>query len=225
MYDFIRIFLTGMMISFLGALPLGTLNITAMQIAIQENTKDAVRFALGVALVEILYVRISLKGMNWVMENQRLFYILEWCTVVLFAVLAVSSFITAFKAGDQKNILLKNNMNRFFLGFTMSAVNPVQIPFWFIWSTYLLSNKFLQPTEWQFNVYTAGIGFGTLTGLAIFIFAGKWMIRKLNASHRIIHLSVGMIFIISAVIQFYRVLYKPLDEQLKEKPSVEVRRE
>jgi threonine/homoserine/homoserine lactone efflux protein len=222
MYDFIRIFFTGLVISFLGALPLGTLNITAMQIAIQENTQKAVRFALGVALVEILYVRISLKGMNWVMEHQQLFYILEWCTVALFVVLAISSFITASRKSGEKNILLKNTMNRFLLGFTMSAVNPVQIPFWFIWSTYLLSNKFLQPTEWQFNVYTAGIGVGTIIGLAIFIFAGKWVVHKLQASHRIIHLLVGVIFIISAVIQFYRVLYKPLDEQLKEKPAVEI---
>jgi threonine/homoserine/homoserine lactone efflux protein len=221
MYDFIRIFFTGLVISFLGALPLGTLNVTAMQIAIQENTQKAVRFALGVALVEILYVRISLKGMNWVMEHQQLFYILEWCTVVLFVVLALSSFITANRHSGEKNILLKNTMNRFLLGFSMSALNPVQIPFWFIWSTYLLSNKFLQPTEWQFNVYTAGIGVGTIIGLAIFIFAGKWVIHKLQASHRIIHLLVGVIFIISAVIQFYRVTYKPMDERLKEKPRVE----
>ena len=108
------------------------------------------------------------------------------------------------------------------LGLSMSALNPVQIPFWFIWSTYLLSNKFLQPTEWQFNVYTAGIGVGTIIGLAIFIFAGKWVVHKLQASHRIIHMFVGVIFIISAVIQFYRVSYKPMNERLKEKPAVEI---
>ena len=106
-------------------------------------------------------------------------------------------------------------MNRFWLGFTMSAINPVQIPFWFIWSTYLLSNKILLPVPLYFNVYTAGIGMGTLSGLAIFIFAGKWLLNKLNASHRIINIIVGVVFIVSAAIQLYRVLYKPFEQQLK----------
>lgn len=112
-------------------------------------------------------------------------------------------------------------MNRFYLGLTMSALNPVQIPFWFIWSTYLLSNRFLKPTELQFNIYTAGIGVGTLTALAIFIFAGRWLVNKLKASHRVINITVGAIFVISAVIQLYRVITKPINERLKEKTFFE----
>ena len=221
MIEIIKIFFTGLIISLLGALPLGSLNITAMQISVQENSRNAVKYSLGVALVEIIYVRVSLKGMNWVMENQRLFYILEWVTVLLFIVLAVASFITAGKSRDQKNILLNNKMKRFFLGFTMSALNPVQIPFWFIWSTYLLSTGVLKPSEMQFNFYTAGIGVGTLIGLGVFIYAGKWLVNKLQASHRAINISVGIIFVISAFIQLYRVINKPVQEQFKEKTYLE----
>ncbi len=221
MSELIRVFFTGMVISLLGALPLGTLNITAMQIAIQENSRNAIQFSLGVALVEICYVRISLNGINWVMENQRLFNILEWCTVVLFVVLAVASFLTARKSRDQKNILLKNKMNRLLLGLTMSAINPVQIPFWFIWSTYLLSNQLLQSSAWHFNIYTAGIGIGTLAALALFIFAGKWVVNKLKASHRVINIVVGIIFLVSAVVQLYRVLSNPIQERLKQKTYFE----
>ncbi|MEJ7768826.1 MAG: LysE family transporter [Chitinophagaceae bacterium] len=221
MFDLIRVFSTGLLISVLGSLPLGTLNVTAMQVSVQENSRQAIKFSLGAALVEILYVRISLKGMDWVMENQRLFRILEWVTVFLFIALAISSFITARKSRDQKNILLDNNMNRFLLGFTMSAVNPVQIPFWFIWSTYLLSNRFLEPTELEFNVYTAGIGAGTLAGFSVFVFAGKWLVNKLKASHRVINLVVGIIFVISAAIQLFRVINKPMNERLKSKSMID----
>ncbi|MEJ7738196.1 MAG: LysE family transporter [Chitinophagaceae bacterium] len=221
MVEIIRVFFTGLLISLVGALPLGTLNVTAMQISIQENSRNAVKYALGVALVEIIYVRISLKGMRWVMENQLVFTILEWATVVLFIALAIMSFITASKSRDEKNILLNSKLNRFLLGFSMSALNPVQIPFWFIWSTYLLSNQFLDPTALQFNIYTVGIGIGTLIAMGIFIFAGKWLVRKLNASHRIVNISVGVIFVISAGIQLYRVVSKPLNDRLKTKTYLE----
>ena len=110
MFEIVKIFFTGMIISLLGALPLGTLNVTAMQISVQENSRNAVKYSLGVALVEIIYVRVSLTGMNWVIENKRLFFILEWVTVFLFIVLAVTSFITARKSRDQKNILLNRKM-------------------------------------------------------------------------------------------------------------------
>jgi threonine/homoserine/homoserine lactone efflux protein len=207
MFELIRIFITGLVISFLGALPLGVLNVAAMQVAVQESARAAIRFACGVALVEVLYVRLSLIGMNWVMAHRGLFNILEWVTVVLFIILAISSFAAARRSNkESKSLLLNNKLNRFWLGFTMSAVNPVQIPFWFIWSTYLLSNRLLNPVEWQYNVYTAGIGTGTLIALAVFIFGGKWLVNRLKTSNRMINYIVGAVFVISAGIQCWRLL-------------------
>ena len=81
MFSLLAIFFTGMLISFLGSLPLGSLNVSAMQLAIAENTKNAIRFSLGVALVEILYVRLSLTGIGWVIAHRQWFYTLEWITV------------------------------------------------------------------------------------------------------------------------------------------------
>ena len=71
----LRIFWLGMMISFLGTLPLGTLNISAMQIAISDGSRPAVYFALGALLVEIIYVRISLVAMNWITGKKKIFRI------------------------------------------------------------------------------------------------------------------------------------------------------
>lgn len=222
MGDVIKVFFTGLVISLLGTLPLGSLNVAAMQVSVQENYRNAIRFSLGVALVEIIYVRISLQGMNWVVENRHLFRILEWCTVALFIVLAVSSFIAAGKKRNQKNILLNNKVNRFWLGFSMSAINPVQIPFWFIWSTYLMSNGLLAASSVQFNTYTVGIGIGTLGGLAFFVFGGKWLVSKLNASQRAINLAVGIIFIVSAGLQLYRVLHKTPEQEFNPKGKQEL---
>jgi putative Ca2+/H+ antiporter (TMEM165/GDT1 family) len=131
-------------------------------------------------------------------------------TVFLFLALAIASFITAKKQmGSQKSILLNNGMGRFLLGVTMSAINPVQIPFWFLWSAYLFSIQLLQPLEIDYLLYMAGIAMGTLAGLAAFIFGGKWLVEKVKASQRTINIVVGMVFLISAIIQLYRVWNKP----------------
>jgi threonine/homoserine/homoserine lactone efflux protein len=217
MLELIKVFFVGMGISFLGSLPLGSLNVAAMQIGVQENLRNAFKFSVGVMLVEVIYVRFSLTGMNWVVAHKTLFNVLEWATVALFIVLAVSSFLAARKSAKQKkNILLNNKADRFLLGMLMSAINPVQIPFWFLWSTYLLSNHVIAPEAGQFNSYTIGIGIGTLLGEAAYIFGGRWLIQKLNAGQRAINIVVGIVFLVSAIIQLYRVAFKPSKLDSKE---------
>ncbi len=62
-----------MLVSFLGSLPLGTLNVAAMQISISDGVVPAMLFSAGSLLVEIVYVRLSLVAMDWVRKQEKLF--------------------------------------------------------------------------------------------------------------------------------------------------------
>jgi len=62
MIKYFKIIVYGLLISFLGSLPLGTLNVTAFQIASTENLYAAIMFAIAVTLVELLAVKITLIG-------------------------------------------------------------------------------------------------------------------------------------------------------------------
>lgn len=206
MFNFLYVFGVGLLISFLGTLPLGTLNVAAMQISLRENVKAAVQFSIGVALVEIVYLRLSLTGMGWVIDHPMLFYCLGWVTVAMLIALAVITFIASTHKRERKNLLVDNRMNRFLLGATMSALNPVQIPFWFGWSSYLMTNRVLLPKTIEFNFFTVGGGIGTLCGLAVFVYGGKIVVQKLNANQRKMDFAIGCIFAITAVIQTWKVL-------------------
>lgn len=206
---FLKIFSIGLLISFLGSLPLGTLNIAAMQISISDGIIPALYFALGSLLVEIIYVRISLVAMDWVRKQKRLFLMLEWFTVFIILALAFFSFYAALENNQtSKNILLSSTLHRFWLGVSMSAVNPVQIPFWFGWSTVLFTKKILLPQANHYNIYIIGIGIGTLIGNAVFIFGGRLMVEKLNTNQNILNWIIGGIFLITALIQLWRMWQK-----------------
>ena len=207
MNKIIRVFLWGLMISFLGSLPLGTLNVAAMQIGIQESVKEAIYFSFGSLLVEMVYVRISLVGIEWIRKQQRLMKIMEWVTLGIIVALAVGSFAAAMKDNPEaKNVFLKNNMHRFLLGAFMCAINPVQIPFWFGWSTVLFTKKVLEPVNSQYNGYIIGIGLGTLAGNCVFIFGGKWVATKIANSEHYLNWVIGGIFALTAIIQLIRIL-------------------
>lgn len=208
MKKFLKIFSVGLLISFLGSLPLGTLNIAAMQISISDGVLPAFYFSLGSLLVEIIYVRISLVAMDWVRKQKVLFKMLEWITVAIILALAFFSFYAALDSQTEKNILLSSTLHRFWLGVTMSALNPVQIPFWFGWSAVLFSKKILLPQSNHYNIYIIGIGLGTLIGNAVFIFGGRLVVEKLNSNQSFLNGIIGSIFLITAIIQLWRMWRK-----------------
>src|SRR4026208_105518 len=209
MIELLKVFFIGFPISFLGQLPLGNMNLTATQLSVQENLKNAWKYGLGIVLVEIIYLRLALTGMDWVVEHKQLFTIMGWITVVMFIALGVMAFVMARKQkGEKKGLLLNNKMDRFLLGVIVSGINPAQIPFWFLWSTQLINSKVLEPTTSQFNLFTVGAGLGSLAGLAVYIHGGKWIINKMKTSNRKLNVFMGIVFILAGLFQLYNMLFK-----------------
>lgn len=204
----LKILFWGFLISFIGTLPLGTLNVAAMQIAITDGVSPAIWFSAGALTAEIIYVRISLVAMDWVRKHEKLLKALEWATLIIVLALAVSSFWAALHPKVEKNIILSNSMHRGILGLLMSSLNPVQIPFWFGWSAVLFSKNILRPGFWHYNAYMLGIGAGTFLGNCVFIFGGRLLIDEFNAGQHLLNWIIGGVFLITAIIQFFKILWK-----------------
>ena len=204
----LKIFCTGLLVSFLGSLPLGTLNIAAMQIAVSDGISGAMLFSAGSLLVEIIYVRLSLVAMDWVRKQEKLLKALEWITLIVVTALAASSFYAALHPEIKENAILSSPLPKFLLGVVMCAINPVQIPFWFGWSTVLFTKKVLLPRADHYNFYIFGIGLGTFIGNCIFIFGGLLIAKKINDNQHILNWIIGGIFALTAIIQLWRIMKK-----------------
>jgi threonine/homoserine/homoserine lactone efflux protein len=187
---------------------LGTISMTATQIAVQENFRNAWKYSVGIALIEMIYLRLVLSGMQWIISHQLIFMIFNWITIALFAALGITILMAAQKQEKEKKALLLNyRLNRFLLGISMSALNPAQIPFWFIWTGYFINMGLLKPGFAEFNLFTLGSGMGTMAGLIIYIYGGNWLVTKMKTSNRTLNQLMGIIFIIAAAAQLYRVLW------------------
>jgi threonine/homoserine/homoserine lactone efflux protein len=214
MWDFIYIFFVGWLISFLGSIPLGNMNMIATTISVQEGSKNAWKYGVGIALIEIVYLRVALQGMDWVSRNTLVFTILGWLTVALFLVLGVLTLVKTKKQKEvKKSPLMNNNVDRFLLGMSLSALNPIQIPFWFTWSISLIKTGILQPSNANYNFFTIGAGVGTVVGIAMYIHAGKWAIKKMGANNKALNYVMGVVFIVTALIQLYKIIFSPWTEK------------
>ncbi|HEY4966696.1 MAG TPA: LysE family transporter [Puia sp.] len=199
-------FFLGFLLSFLGQLPLGTISMTATQIAVQENFRNAWKYSAGVALIEMLYLRLILSGMSWVMDNRILLSVFNWLAVLFFLALGILSFVSARRQDpDKKALLLNNHLDRFILGISLSVLNPAQIPFWFIWSGYFLNQGWLPAGFTYFNLFTLGSGLGTVGGLAVYMYGGKGLVMKMKTSNQTLNKMMGVIFILAALILVYQI--------------------
>jgi threonine/homoserine/homoserine lactone efflux protein len=210
MNPFLRIFLTGLLISFLGSLPLGTMNVVATTITVQYGVKTALLFCLGGILIEISYVRIALVAMDRVIKHYKIFRVFEWLTVMLILALALGTFLAAGRLSGIGKALPIDVTHPFLLGIVLSATNPLHITFWFGWSTILLDKRILIPKIPFYNIYVAGIGIGSLLGYNVFIFGGNYLVNKLKVNQNILSWLIGSVLFITAIIQSFRIIRKPL---------------
>ena len=197
-----------MLISFLGSLPLATMNVAAMQISISDGVSSAMFFTLGSLTVEMIYVRISVVAISWIQRQKKLFTILEYATLLIVLALAAFSFYAALHPGQQKNVILSSTLPKFLLGVVMCALSPGQIPFWLGWSTVLFTKKILLPRNDNYNAYILGIGIGTFAGNCLFIFGGKLIADKISKNQNILSWVIGGIFLATAILQAFQMWHR-----------------
>lgn len=177
-----------------------------MQISVSDGVTAAMLFSLGSLVVEIIYVRISLVAIDWIRKQEKILKALEWVTLAIVLALAISSFYAALHPNVKENVVLGSSLPKFILGAIMCAVNPVQIPFWFGWSTVLFTKKVLLPRNDHYNSYILGIGVGTFIGNCIFIFGGLLIANKIQNNQYILNWVIGGIFTLTAIIQLWKIV-------------------
>lgn len=208
MFKPLRVFFTGLFVSFVGALPLGTQNIAAMQIAISDGIREALYFSLGLVIVDVFYIYLTFRAVQWIQGHKRLFKALEWVTLLIVFSLAASNFYAAMHPAVQKNVLLSNGLPRFLLGFAMNALNPLQIPFWFGWSTVLFSKKLLEPRWGHYHLFVLGASAGFATALLLFIFGGRIIADKISNHQALVYFVIGGIFALTGIVQIWKMWKK-----------------
>jgi threonine/homoserine/homoserine lactone efflux protein len=204
------IFFWGMLISFLGTLPPGALNITATQITAQKGPEAALVFAAASMLTEIIIVRLALTGMKQMIARRRLFQVLEILTAVLLLAMTVGCFIAATKMGGIANILPDYHLPPFATGIFMTIINPLHIPFWLGWTSVLMNKGIMSPAPVQYNWYIAGIGLGTFFGFLAFIYTGQFLITSFENNQFIICLVIGLILLMVSILHIKKLILSPV---------------
>lgn len=203
------ILLIGFAISFTGTLPPGVLNVTAFNITVQEGWYQAVLFSTGATLVEMFYLLLTLYSVQWLYKRQRLLYYMQWATVCLFVIIIANSFGLTFGGTTAiATVPALQQGSRLLIGLALSAINPAQFPFWIGWNTLLFSKGTLVHNRSCYTFYIVGTGTGTLSGLGVFIAAGRLLNAHSTPSTAWINGITGAFYCVCLLMLLYKIFQK-----------------
>jgi threonine/homoserine/homoserine lactone efflux protein len=205
-------FLTGIGVSFIGAAPLGTLNIAALQITIARGPVSGMLYSCGAISVEMMFILLSLIGVEWIQKRAKLFIIIEWITVVIVLGLAGVSMFAALHPHPKSLGAIDFNpaLPAFLIGVSFRLFMPTMIPFWLGWNTILFSKNILKADWAHYFAYIPGAGLGTFLAHLIYIMGGTMATDSYQLHQVVVNWTICGLFIVIAVFQIARLtIFKP----------------
>jgi L-lysine exporter family protein LysE/ArgO len=160
------IFLTAVTATFIGAVPLGLVNLSVIERSIKNDIRRANQIAYGASVVEILFALIAL------LIGTKLSPIFEGNTVVryfVFGVLLVTGLFYLFKKNKEKYQKEQRNSSGFLKGVILNLISIQVFLYWLVVSTVLSAKHLLPISIPEFLLFLTGVGLaktGVLKGYA-----------------------------------------------------------
>ncbi|PRX57924.1 LysE family transporter [Flagellimonas meridianipacifica] len=213
----LKVLFSGFSISFLGALPLGTLNLTAFDIAASQSVVSAIWFAIAVVLVELVVVRLAIYGNEKLTLTDRVSNYLFPLGIILLLYLAILSFMDASQVSETgpQFTALPEIGSSFVLGLLLSALNPLHFPFWMTWTKVLSTKGVLERSSRSYSFYIWGIGVGSIIALLIFIFLGKYVFSNYQDYSKVTNLFMGLLYLGFSLYLTFLLIKKRLNLKLQ----------
>jgi threonine/homoserine/homoserine lactone efflux protein len=171
MTSLLLIFVFSSLVSFVGSLQLGPVNLFVIHTALAYGKKPAFYISLGGCIPEFIYCGSAVFANTYLLEYEGLVIFFK---IMFILVLLILGLVLYLKRPSPISVnpvkITQKPIRYFFKGFALAAFNPQLLPFWLFVQVYFNSVKFLQiqSLHTKFS-YILGAGFGAFLLLTFFI--------------------------------------------------------
>lgn len=202
MWQYKRIFFWALMISFSGSLPIGTLNVSVVNLVIHQGLSAAMQFASAAIFAEMLVVRVALAAVKKLDHFSRYFHIVS---ILVIFLIAFTSLKAAIQMQPTVTVLPFTGQWPFAAGFLISIINPLHLPFWMGWTVALRSNSVLHDSTAAYNIYVIAIGAGTALAFLLYGLAGNLLIEVLKTQQYLLNWLIAVALLFTGMLQLYKL--------------------
>ena len=201
-------FFIGIIANFIGYIPPGNINLTLVQLTINRGLKQALMFIISFSCVEFFFTYFIMHAAKWLSKQVKLDTIIDWVMVVLFGVLGFITWAQRNKP-PQTNYSEHESIK---YGILLGFLNPMQIPFWMITGTYLITHEWILDGRLALVIFSIGAAAGAFLALFLYAKFAAYIQSKFALSNKLINTSIAILFFAFAayhiVKQVYLVFFK-----------------
>jgi len=206
----VRNVFVGFVVSFVGSVPLGYLNIIGFEIFKRFGINELVLYLLGVVSIEAFVIYFTLVFANRLVDNKKLMKIIDFFGIFFLLFLAYSFYSHSNQTAANENYLDKYiQYSPYLIGLFLSSINFLQLPFWTGWNLYLINGNYIISHNSYKFYYLAGTLFGTLSGMLFLVFVLNKATQNVGIlSKYLMPVIIPSFFIILAIVQGNKVFKK-----------------
>lgn len=200
----VQVFIIGVVFSFLGSIPPGTLNLAVLQLGMEHKIKTALRFSLAVAIIEYPYAWIAVVFEDWITSSPIVVDNFQLITAVVMTAIGAFSIWSARKPSE---FSVRFNESGFRRGLILSILNPMAIPFWVAYTAFLKSQGWIDlSTSWFVHSYVFGTSVGVLILLVLFTFLAQKLSSYVK-DNRVVKLIPGVTLLVLGLYAFGKYFF------------------
>lgn len=172
--------IVGFLVSFIGSIPLGYLNVIGLDIYSIHGLNKTISYLFGVVFIEFFVVYFTLIFANKLAENKKMNKYIEGFSILFMLILAIVFFLNNGSDTLNRTIFYNVSNNFFVSGILYSCLNFIQIPFWTGWNIYLINSNHIKVSNSKKIYYLFGTITGTFLGMLMLIFSLNHLIAEVN---------------------------------------------
>jgi threonine/homoserine/homoserine lactone efflux protein len=175
MMSAVTAFLLAFVFSFIGTIPPGTLNLSVLQLGLENKMNAAWRFSLAAALVEYPYAWLAVKFEKLLTSSPLVIENFERMGAFVMIVLGLLNLFSLRKQVVKK---VETKEYGFAKGLVLGILNPLAMPYWIGITAYLKSQHWLALSSLtDLHAYLFGVSLGALA----FLILTAYLARKISA--------------------------------------------
>lgn len=196
-------FFLGLIVNFIGYVPPGNVNLTVVQLTINRGIKQAMQFIIAFSSAEFIFTFIVMNGAKWLSEQVHLDIVIDWVMVILFGTLGTITWLNRKKPPETK---YKPNQSIKY-GILLGFINPMQIPFWMIAGTYLITHEWIISGHFALIIFSLGSGAGAFLCLFLYGRFARYIQSRFELSTRAINTGIAILFFTFAAYHVAKRVY------------------
>lgn len=181
MTELLSTFGVAFLFSFIGTLPPGTLNLTVIQLGLNQQIAAAWRMSFAAAIIEYPYAWVAIEFQDMLTRSLEFTHNFHLVSAVVMVSLGVLNLWTSARPSPFTQRFGSSGFRR---GIVLALLNPLAIPFWMAMTAYLRSHGWVDLSdEYEVHAYLLGVSLGTVVVFMILAYLARRVVRYFRSDN------------------------------------------